>query len=287
MIIGLVVYHLVALLAVLPYFFSWTGACLAILGYFLALPGINIGYHRLLAHRGLSCSKTVEHVLVMLGVLASQFGPVYWVAIHRRHHHCVDDVNRDPHTPRSSFFWSHIGWLLRANGNTDPKPVMERYAKDLLKDPFYAWLERNGTWGNICLAVAALYFAVGILVVMSTGGAVDEALQFGASLVVWGVAVRIVWVWHITWSVNSAAHRWGYRNHATPDDSRNNPIVGILAFGEGWHNNHHAFPRSPRHGQRWWELDLTWLVIRGMAWVKLVKVLDVEALQRTEARSTP
>jgi len=282
LLIAFVVYHLVALLALVPYFFSWTGVCLAIFGYFLSLPGINIGYHRLLAHRGLSCSKRVEHVLVILGVLAAQYGPAYWVAIHRRHHQFADDVRRDPHSPRLGFFWSHLGWAFTASANTDQQPLLERYAKDLLKDPFYAWLD--GAWAKICVVMAALYFAAGALLMVSTGGTVAEALQFGSSLVVWGVAVRTVWGWHVTMSVNSVTHSWGYRNHATPDDSRNNLIVGILTFGEGWHNNHHAFPRSARHGRQWWELDLTWLVIRSLAWAGLVKILDAGVPQRTLVR---
>jgi stearoyl-CoA desaturase (delta-9 desaturase) len=231
----------------------------------------------LLAHRGLACSKRVEHVLALLGVLSAQFGPAYWVAIHRRHHQFVDDVGHDPHSPRTGFWWSHFGWLFKRHENTDPLPILERYAKDLLRDPLYAWLEFYGAWGTICLIVAVLYFAAGAFVVLQTGGTTAEAVQFGASLVVWGVAVRTVWVWHITWSVNSVAHRWGYRNYDTPDGSRNNVIVGILAFGEGWHNNHHASPRSVRHGQRWWELDLTWLVIRLLARMNVVQILDTAA----------
>ena len=271
---GIVGYHLLALLALFPYFFSWTGVVLAALGYLLALPGINLCYHRLLAHRGLSCSKRVEHALALLGVMTSQFGPAYWVAVHRRHHHRVDDRG-DPHSPRAGFFWAHMGWLFVASDNSDPRLVMEQYAKDLLNDPFYAKLERGGAWSRLALYSLVLYFSVGAVTAVLTGGTAAEAVQFGSSLVVWGVAVRIVWVWHVTMSVNSVTHTWGYRTHATPDDSRNNPIIGILAFGEGWHNNHHAFPRSARHGHRWWELDLTWVIIKGLSWIGMVKILDV------------
>jgi fatty-acid desaturase len=263
--------HLVALLALMPYFFSWTGVTLALLGAVLSVLGVNICYHRLLAHRGLSCSKRFEHFLAVLGVFAYQFGPAYWVAIHRRHHHFTDEF-RDPHRPGSGFFWSHIGWLFAASDNTDPEPIMERYAKDLLKDPFYAWLENGGIWGYLVPIIWVLYFAAGALAEVFTGGTPAQAVQFGLSLVVWGGAVRIVFVWHATFSVNSVCHVWGYRNHATPDDSRNNPIVGLLAFGEGWHNNHHAFPQSARHGHKWWELDLSWLIIRAFAWAGLMKI---------------
>ncbi len=273
--------HVMALLAVFPNFFSWTGVCLAVVGTFLSSLGINLCYHRMLAHRGLSCSKRVEHCLAILGVMAYQFGPAYWVAIHRRHHHFADGP-ADPHSPLAGFFWSHMGWLFAASENTDPQPILERYAKDLLKDPFYAWLEVNGTWGRIVLASWAVYFAAGALFEFWRGGTIAEAVQFGASLLVWGAAVRTVFVWHVTFSVNSVCHYWGYRNHKTPDRSRNNLIVGVLALGEGWHNNHHASPRSARHGHRWWELDLTWLAIKGLAAAGLVTILNVEAPTRRQ-----
>jgi fatty-acid desaturase len=279
MVIVMAFCHLVALLALIPYFFSWAGVSLAVVGSILSALGINICYHRMLAHRGISCSKRVEHCLAVLGVLAYQFGPAYWVAIHRRHHQFSDDL-RDPHRPGVSFFWSHIGWLFAASDNTDPQPIMERYAKDILKDPFYVWLENKGTWGWFAPIIWAVYFAVGALAAILMGDTATEAVQFGSSLVVWGAAVRIVFVWHITFSVNSVCHCWGYRNHTTPDDSRNNPIIGLLAFGEGWHNNHHAFPQSPRHGQLWWELDLSWLVIRALAAAGFMRILYATAPER-------
>ena len=107
-----------------------------------------------------------------------------------------------------------------------------------------------------------VFFGFGFLIEIFRGRKYIEAAQFGLSLLVWGVFVRTVLVWHITWSVNSVAHLWGYRNYATDEGSRNNIVVGLLSNGEGWHNNHHADPRSARHGHRWWELDVTWLTIR-------------------------
>jgi stearoyl-CoA desaturase (delta-9 desaturase) len=275
MVIMLVFCHLVALLALLPYFFSWTGVSLFFVGSLLSALGINICYHRMLAHKGLSCSKWFEHCLAVLGVMSNQFGPAYWVAIHRRHHQFADH-NRDPHSPRTGFFWAHVGWLFTANENTDQHKIMERYAKDVLKDPFYAWLEKDGVWGWFIPVTWAACFAVGAIFVLATGGTAAAALQFGLSLLVWGAAVRTVFVWNVTFSVNSVCHRWGYRNYETPDDSRNNPIFGVLSFGEGWHNNHHAFPRSARHGLRWWELDMTWLVIKVLAWCELVRIVDAK-----------
>jgi stearoyl-CoA desaturase (delta-9 desaturase) len=266
---GVVLYHLVALLALLPYFFSWSGVVAAVLGYYVfAMLGINIGYHRLLAHKSLSCPKWLEHLFALFGVLCLQLGPAYWVAVHRRHHQHPDD-DLDPHSPISSFYWAHVGWILMRHPNTDPLLITNRYSKDLMRDRFYAWLE-TGDW-PFWLVVASwgVYFAAGVLTEMLTGGTISDAVQFGLSLLIWGVFVRTVVVWHITWSVNSVSHLWGYRNYDTSDRSRNNPFVGVLSHGEGWHNNHHADPRSARHGHKTWELDTSWLVIRCLAWAGL------------------
>lgn len=138
----------------------------------------------------------------------------------------------------------------------------------------------KSTRGYLAPITWAVYFAAGVLVEILTGGGAAQAVQFGSSLVVWGGAVRIVLVWNVTFAVNSVCHVWGYRNHATPDNSRNNPIVGVLGFGEGWHNNHHAFPQSARHGHRWWELDLSWLIIRALAWAGLVKIHHASVPER-------
>ncbi len=262
---GIALYHAATLLAFTPYFFSWTGVVVAVLGYYLfAMLGINLGYHRLLAHGSLSCPKWLEYLFALFGVLCLQLGPAYWVAIHRRHHQSPDDP-QDPHSPRSGFYWAHVGWILTHDPNTDPSFVTNRYAKDLMKDKFYAWLETGGWCFWVPVASWGVYFAAGFAVELFAGGTIGESVRFGLSILAWGVFVRTVIVWHITWSVNSVCHLWGYRNYETPDRSRNNLFVGVLAHGEGWHNNHHAEPRSARHGHRWWELDTTWMAIKGLA----------------------
>lgn len=274
-VVGIALYHVVALLAFTPYLFSWSGVVVGLVGYYLfAMLGINLGYHRLLAHRGMSCPKWLERLLALFGVLCLQLGPAYWVAIHRRHHQAPDDP-QDPHSPISGFYWAHLGWILTHDANTDPSFVTNRYAKDLMKDRFYAWLETGGWCFWVPVASWGVYFAAGFAAEWLAGGTIAENVRFGLSILAWGVFVRTVIVWHITWSVNSVCHIWGYRNHDTPDRSRNNPFVGVLAHGEGWHNNHHAEPRSARHGHKWWELDTTWLTIRFLAWVGLVK--DVQS----------
>ena len=263
--------HLLAILAFFPWFFSWTGVILCVVGIFVfGMLGINIGFHRLLTHRAFSCPKWFERTLSILGCCCGQESPAYWVAIHRRHHHHSDDPP-DPHTPLRGFIWSHVGWLLMRSRDLERGPLMDRYARDLRRDPFQAWLVKSDTFFLIMIGSWLLYFLAGFSVAALTGATTAQAVQFGASFFVWGAIARTVLLLHFTWSVNSAAHMWGYRNYQTADDSRNNAWVAILTNGEGWHNNHHADPRSARHGHKWWELDLSWQTIRllmalGLAW---------------------
>ena len=261
----LVGYHLLALLALVPWFFSWTGVILAIVGdYVFGVLGINLCYHRLLAHRGFRCSKWFEHTLAILGFCCLQDTPARWVAVHRRHHQHADE-QPDPHSPLVNFLWGHMGWIIVENRELDRLGIYERYARDILRDPFYKRLERNLWQLWIILISWAVFFLGGLGASLLLGGTTMEAVQFGLSLLVWGVFVRTVAVWHQTWAVNSIAHRWGYRNYVTDEDSRNNVFVGLISNGEGWHNNHHADPRSARHGHRWWEIDTTYLTIRLLA----------------------
>ena len=264
-------YHALALLALLPVFFNWTTVIVAIVAARLfGLLGINIGYHRLLTHRGLQCPKWLEHALVVIAICCAEDTPARWVAVHRRHHEKSDE-QPDPHSPLAGFLWGHIGWLLVKNPDLSRLGIYDRYAKDILRDPFYVALERNLWQLKILLIQANVFFFAGLAVSLSEGFAWADAVPFGLSFVVWGVFVRTVFVWHQTWAVNSFTHKWGYRNYATDDDSRNNWFISLLAHGEGWHNNHHADQRSARHGHRWWEFDTTYLTIRlfeklGLAW---------------------
>ena len=260
-------YHAVALLAVLPWLFSWTGMVLAILGlYVFGSLGINLYYHRLLTHRGLTTPRWVEKLLAILAVSCVQDTPARWVAVHRRHHE-FSDRQPDPHSPLVNFLWGHVGWMLVENGDLARFQIYERYAKDILRDPFQKWLERNYGW--IVLGQWLVYLGAGAAVALIAGHPISGALQLGASLLVWGVFVRTVLVWHITWSVNSLSHLFGYRTFETGEDSRNNILVALISNGEGWHNNHHADPRSARHGHRWWELDVVYLTIAAMEFLGL------------------
>ncbi len=247
--------HAIALLA--PWTFTWTGLGAAILLWWLSGSiGIGVTYHRLLTHRGYRVNKAFEYLGTLCGMLASEGGAITWVAMHRIHHAQSDKSGRDLHTPKDGFWWSHIGWILCEIG-MDRRAMEARYAPELVADPVHRVLNRLHVFPNILVGLA-LY----------AGG--------GWSLVIWGVFLRVVFGLHSTWLVNSATHTWGYRTWETNEDSRNLWWVGLLAFGEGWHNNHHAFQRSARHGLTWWEFDANWLAIRTLAALGLVR--DIQLL---------
>lgn len=270
-VVGIVGYHLLALLALLPCFFTWSGVILAALGLFVfGTLGIGLGYHRLLTHRGLICPRWLEHSFAILGVCCVQDTPARWVSVHRLHHQYADERS-DPHSPLAGLLWSHMGWLMVENRELTRLGIYERYAKDILADRFYLSLEQNLRWVQIVLISWVAFFVVGAIGASATGRTIPEALRIGASFLVWGVFLRTVLVWHITWSVNSVAHVWGYRRYETGEASRNNLLIGYISNGEGWHNNHHADPRSARHGHVWWELDVTWHIIRLLMMIGLAQ----------------
>jgi stearoyl-CoA desaturase (delta-9 desaturase) len=275
-------FHALALLALMPMFFNWTAVIVAVIAARLfGLIGINIGYHRLLTHRGFKCPKWLEHAFVVVAICCAEDTPARWVAIHRRHHEKSDE-QPDPHSPLASFFWGHMGWLLVKNPDLSRLGIYERYAKDVLRDPFYVALERNFWQLKILLIQINVFFFAGLAGKLLWGGSWAEAVQFALSIVIWAVFVRTVFVWHQTWAVNSVTHIWGYRNYVTDEDSRNNLFIGYLAHGEGWHNNHHADQRSARHGHRWWEFDTTYLTIRLLE--KLGLVSDIVEPRHTTKR---
>lgn len=257
--------HGLASLALFPWFFTWTGFVLALLGiYLFGTLGINIGLHRLLTHRGLVCPRWLERTLAILGTCCAQESPPMWVAIHRRHHQ-ASDRDGDPHSPvdpAGNALWSYVGWILVKQDGLKAKPLLNRYARDLMRDPFYAWLHRSDNWIKVVVVSWLAFFVAGVVAAAALGADRDEAIRFGVSVMVWGALVRTVVVWHITWLANLADHRWGYRNYETPDNSRNNVFISLITNGEGWHNNHHADPSSANHGHKPGEFDLSWLTIR-------------------------
>jgi stearoyl-CoA desaturase (delta-9 desaturase) len=175
-----------------------------------------------------------------------------------------------------------MGWLFVKHSELSRLGIYERYAKDILRDSFYLALERNALQLTINLVQLPVFFAIGFVAAWWLGDTAAMAAQYGASLVLFGAFVRTVIVWHQTWAVNSIAHVWGYRNYDTDEDSRNNLLVGIVANGEGWHNNHHADPRSARHGHRWWEIDVTYLAVRVLMLLGLARDVVLPSVHLAE-----
>lgn len=263
--------HVLCLLAFVPWLFSWTGVVLFLVGvYAFGGIGINLCYHRLLTHRSFACPPWLEKCFVVVAACCLEDAPAIWVANHRLHHK-DSDREPDPHSPLVSFLWSHVGWLLVKNPQRHTMNFYDRYARDILRTPFYLWLQRGFNVFWVYVAHAVLFFALGLAAGVWMTGTWMGGVQFGLSILVWGVILRTVAVWHITWSVNSLTHLWGYRSYATKEESRNNWFVALVSNGEGWHNNHHAQPTSATNWHQWWEFDGIWLVIRclekmGLAW---------------------
>jgi sn-1 stearoyl-lipid 9-desaturase len=259
--------HVIALLAFIPSFFSWTAFALFIFLHWLTCSiGICLGYHRFLTHRGFDLPKWLAYTVVFIGALACQNGPIKWVAQHRMHH-AGSDTDDDPHNAAKGFWWSHFTWMCYEHKTFDDPKIIEQYAKDLVDDPFYNFLDKY---------FIAIQFAFGF-VLLAIGG---------WSFVVWGIFARLVLAYHGTWFVNSASHMFGYKNFKLEKDlSTNCWWVGLLAYGEGWHNNHHAFPKSAKHGLLPWEIDMTWMAISFLRMLGLAKNIKVAEIidPKTEA----
>ena len=219
----------------------WSDLILLVGGYTLVILGVGMGFHRMLTHRSFRPHPVVKVLLLLLGSMALEGPALEWAATHLKHHAHADQEG-DPHSPAEGLFHAHIGWVLRKFSN-DPNI----YCRSLTTDPIVRFMSRTfALWVVLSLVIP---FAIG-----------------GWSGLLWGGLVRIFLVHHVTWSVNSICHTFGRRAFETRDRSRNEWIIGLLAFGEGWHNNHHAFPRSAFHGLHWWQLDLSgsliWLLER-------------------------
>jgi stearoyl-CoA desaturase (delta-9 desaturase) len=243
--------HGVALLAVTCFSWSALGVAIALHWLFGSI-GICLAYHRLLTHRSFQVPKGLEYALATVGAMALQGGPIFWVAGHRQHHLYTEDAERDPYAASKGFWWSHMGWLFYHRPETFDRQVYSQFAPDLARDPYYRWLDRNFLLLQVPLAIG-LY------------------LVGGWSFVLYGVFVRAVTLWHSTWLINSATHLFGPRRFAIDDGSRNLWWAALLTYGEGWHNNHHAYPNVAKAGWRWWEIDVTWWAIWTLERLGLAK----------------
>lgn len=248
-------FHGLALLA--PWFFSWSALGITLfLHWFFGSIGICLTYHRLLSHRSFQVPKWLEYILVTIGTLALQGGPIFWVGGHRMHHAYTEDFDKDPYSSKRGFWWSHCLWLFYHRGGFFDYESYKRSAPDLARDAFYRWLNRY---------FLLLQIPLGLLLY----------LLGGWSFVIYGMFVRTVLVWHCTWLINSATHMIGYRTFDLQDNSRNLWWAALLTYGEGWHNNHHAFPHAAKAGLRWWEIDMTWWAIQLLQSLGLAKKVVV------------
>ncbi len=253
--------------------------------YVIAAVGVSTGYHRLLAHRSFKTYRPLRIFFAAAGAVAGQGPPLIWIAHHRRHHQLADKPG-DPHSPYlgdkpglrgalRGLWHAHLGWLFDKELCADPI----RYCPDLVRDKDMRFISKYFIWfvfGGVVLA--------GVLGFVLTG-----TWQGFATGALWGGLVRFFFSNHVTYAVNSIGHYFGRRRFDTPDESRNVGWLAVLSFGESWHNNHHAFPRSASHGMRWWEVDLSALVIRGMEAVGLawdvIRIDRVRQERKSEALS--
>jgi len=266
--------------------FSWLDLILLVSFYVVCAFGTTIGFHRLFTHRGFETYAPVRAAFAVLGCMTMQGPLTQWVTDHRRHH-AMSDQPGDPHSPHvghgeglvatvRGFVHAHVGWLFTQKG-------MERgrdYGKDLYEDRLLVWIDR------LYIVWVALTLALPFLLGYWLGGSWERGVQ----AFVWAGLVRIFLYQHATFAVNSVCHMWGRRHFRSRDEARNNWVVALLVFGEGWHNNHHAFPASARHGLRRFQLDPSWWVIRalerlGLAWD--VKVPSPVQLERRSVAGEP
>ncbi|HEX4446727.1 MAG TPA: fatty acid desaturase [Polyangiaceae bacterium] len=227
---------------------SWKVGALAIGGYGLRMLAVTAGYHRYFAHRSYKTSRAFQFVLAALGATTMQNGPIWWASVHRRHHKESDGPS-DLHSPtKRGFAYAHVGWAFDL---TVPLPRDERNVTDLTRYPEIRWIDRHdwiplGLYGLVCAAIG------------------------GSAGFVWGFVVSTLAVFHATMLINSLAHMRGSRVYPTGDQSRNNALLAVITLGEGWHNNHHHRMTCARHGLAWWEIDVTYYVLRALARVGVV-----------------
>ncbi len=259
---------------------GWTDLAIFAVMYLLTGIGVTVGYHRHLTHRAFETSRPMRYVLAGLGSMALEGPAIIWVSDHRKHHAFADEEG-DPHSPHvghgeglrgalHGLFHAHMGWLFQEQGRAE----MKRYARDLLED---RGLRKINKWffGFVLLGLV-LPFLMGLAITGSLAG--------GLTGMLWGGFVRIFLLHHVTWSINSVCHFFGRRRFRTDDESRNVFWLALPSLGEAWHHNHHAFPTSAAHGLRWWEIDVSALVIRGMERLGLVWNVVRVTPERQEAK---
>ncbi len=252
---------------------NWVDLTLFLTMYTVCAFGITLGFHRMLTHKAFQAHPWVKTFFLISGSMAMQGPALHWAATHTQHHANSDDEG-DPHSPLKSLWHAHVGWILN-----DFKPDIQKYAGAMLKDPIIVFVHNTfWLWVFVGLAIPSLIGA-GAAYLMG------QSAWFGALTgLIWGGFVRLFFNQHVTWAVNSICHTFGSRQFETTDESRNNFLFGILAMGEGWHNNHHAFPRSARHGMSWKQPDPSAWAIWLMEKLGLIKDVVLISRKRIEAR---
>lgn len=227
--------------------FSWDWIALGAGMFFIRMFGVTAGFHRYFSHRTFKTSRVMQFVFALLGCLSVQQGALWWSAHHRRHHRYSGSKN-DIHSPEQrGFFWAHVGWTLSLEyDHSDLDNI-----KDFTKYPELVWLDK--------------YYSIPAIIL----GYVIWA-TLGTSAFVWGYLVSLVLNYHCTFIINSLCHMFGSRRFKTTDDSRNSFILALLTLGEGWHNNHHHYQQSARQGMFWWELDISYMILKGMSYLGLI-----------------
>ncbi len=246
--------------------FSWTNLVGFLVFYALGVTGITVGYHRLLTHKSFQTPKAIERFFALLGITALQNGPVDWIAEHRLHH-STSDTELDPHNIHKGFWHAHMGWMFQKRPKWFVEGMHRTYAPDIMKDPFLSWIDRYSFHLVVLMGVLMVVFG-------------------GWHFFLWAFCLKQTLLWHVTWFVNSASHLWGYR-HFKEEQATNNWWVALLAFGEGWHNTHHAFPTSARHGLRWWELDISWIIISTLNKLGLARKIKLPPDQALPWKNKP
>jgi len=238
---------------------GWGEIIVMIVMYSIAGFGVTVGYHRLLTHKSFDCPRWVRLMLSIFGSSAAQGMTIRWVATHRRHHQ-LSDLEGDPHSPHVHGFdgfkglvvglWhAHIGWTFDAD-----RPDLVRSVQDLMADKAMLLIDQ----------LYLLWVALGIFIPAVALGLYEQSWLGFAAGMIWGGLLRIFLMLHVTWSINSVCHVFGTSPFRSGDHSRNNFPIALVSLGEGWHNNHHAFPTSARHGLRWWQFDSSYIVIKTM-----------------------
>ncbi|KAF6257723.1 delta-9 desaturase-like protein [Scenedesmus sp. NREL 46B-D3] len=243
--------HAVALLGG-PLTFSWDALQVMLAGYVVTgMLGVSMSYHRQLSHKSFRTPKWLEYFLAYCGALAFEGDPIEWAKNHTWHHQ-HSDTAADRHSPRDGLWHAHMGWLFDESLTNTRRDGLGN-SKESLAAPWFV-RESPGFYG--WLRETYMYHMLGQMLLLLAWG--------GLPYFVWGFVVRVLFTMHMTWLVNSAVHVWGSKAYDTDDDSRNNALVALLVFGDGWHNNHHAFPSSAAHGLEWWQLDASYCIIRGL-----------------------